>query len=223
MKFLKKKFNQMVRSSLITSTLLIIIGILLIAKPEEILSLISIIIGIGLVIIGIFGVINYIRDFKDDEPFSLDIIYGVICLIVGSILITNTKIVGSILPIVLGVWMVINSIIKAEYAMIIKDSDNKDWKITFIFSILALICGILFIFNPFKGAELITQIIGSILVFYSLIDIINIIILKKDIKDFKDEIKKTKKEIEKDIKEAEYEEIEKDDKKSKSKNNKKKK
>ncbi len=229
MSFLKRKFNQMIRSSLITSIVLIVIGVFLIVKPEEILSLISIIIGIGLVVMGIFGVVNFIKDIQDNNPMSLDLIYGALCLIVGSVLITNTKIVGSILPIVLGIWMVINSIIKAQYATILKEDNNREWQLTLIISILTLVCGILFIFNPFKGAAVLTQIIGTILVIYSVMDIINIIILKKNIHDFKKDvkkdIKKTKKaieEIDKEVKEATYEEVEeKKEKKSTKKTTKK--
>lgn len=219
----------MIRSSLITSIVLIVIGVFLIVKPEEILSLISIIIGIGLVVMGIFGVVNFIKDIQDNNPMSLDLIYGALCLIVGSVLITNTKIVGSILPIVLGIWMVINSIIKAQYATILKEDNNREWQLTLIISILTLVCGILFIFNPFKGAAVLTQIIGTILVIYSVMDIINIIILKKNIHDFKKDvkkdIKKTKKaieEIDKEVKEATYEEVEeKKEKKSTKKTTKK--
>ncbi len=217
MEFLKKKFNEMIRSSLITSIILIVVGLLLMIKPEEVLSLISIIIGIGIVIIGIFGVINYVRDLQDNHSMSLDIIYGVICLIVGSILIINTKIVGSILPIVLGIWMIINSIIKAQYTLMLKDSNNSQWKVTLVFSVLTLVCGILFVFNPFKGAALITQIIGAIVVIYSIMDIANVIILKKNIHDFKKDVKKVKEVIEEkteDVKEANYEEVEKEEKKS---------
>lgn len=224
MNFLKRKFNQMIRSSLITSIVLVVVGILLIVKPEEILSLISIIIGIGLVVMGIFGVVNFIKDIQDNNPMSLDLIYGALCLIVGSVLITNTKIVGSILPIVLGIWMVINSIIKAQYATILKEDNNREWQLTLIISILTLVCGILFIFNPFKGAAVLTQIIGTILVIYSVMDIINIIILKKNIHDFKKDvkkdIKKTKKaieEIDKEVKEATYEEVEEKPKKKSTK------
>ncbi len=219
----------MIRSSLITSIVLVVIGVFLIVKPEEILSLISIIIGIGLVVMGIFGVVNFIKDIQDNNPMSLDLIYGALCLIVGSVLITNTKIVGSILPIVLGIWMVINSIIKAQYATILKEDNNREWQLTLIISILTLVCGILFIFNPFKGAAVLTQIIGTILVIYSVMDIINIIILKKNIHDFKKDvkkdIKKTKKaieEIDKEVKEASYEEVEeKKEKKSTKKTTKK--
>lgn len=214
MEFLKKKFNGMIRSSLISSMFLIIIGFLLIMKPEEVLSLISIVIGIGIVIIGIFGVINYIRDLQEGTTMSLEIIYGVICLIVGSILITNTKIVGSILPIVMGIWMIMNSIIKAQYTLMLKDDNNARWKVTLVFSILTLICGILFIFNPFKGAAILTQIIGSILVIYAVIDIANVMVLKKNIKDFKKDVKQDMKkvkerieDISEEVTEATYEEM----------------
>ena len=176
MNYVRKKFNQMIRSTIITSIFLVIIGILLIARPEEILTMISIILGVGIIIVGIFGFLNYANDLKEGRTISMDIVYGIICVIVGTLLIVNTKIFASILPIVMGVWMVINSIIKAQYTLVLKDEGNPNWKLTLLFSVLTLACGILFIFNPFKTASMFMQIFGAIMVVYSIMDIINVII-----------------------------------------------
>lgn len=224
MKYIKRKFNQMIRNTIITSLFLMIIGVLLIAKPEEILTMISIVLGVGIMIVGIFGFLNYANDLKEGRTMSMDIIYGIICVIVGALLIINTKIFASILPIVLGIWMVINSIIKAQYTLLLKDEGNSNWKITLIFSVLTLACGILFIFNPFKTASMFMQIFGAIMVIYSIMDVVNVIILKKNIKSFendvKEDIKEVKKEIEnikEQVQEAKYEEVEKKERETKPK------
>ena len=61
MKDIKKQLSRLWWNSLLTSLLFIIVGILLIWKPEEIITMISIVVGIGIIIIGIFGFIKYLK------------------------------------------------------------------------------------------------------------------------------------------------------------------
>ena len=58
---------------------------------------------------------------------------------------------------------------------------NGQWKTTLIFSIVSAICGVVLICNPFKGAVIIMQIIGGVIVAYSILDIISNITIKKNV------------------------------------------
>lgn len=182
MKEMKQEYNKVWWSSIITSLAFAIIGILLMIYPAEIITAISIIVGIGIIIAGIFAFLRYFRNVEMKNYFKFDLIYGVICVIAGTLLILNPKTVTSILPLVLGVWIIINSIIKIQYALTIKQYDKNAWVSTMVLAIITLACGILFVFNPFKGATILTQIIGGMITFYSVIDIINSCILKKKVR-----------------------------------------
>ena len=100
--------------------------------------------------------------------------------------------------------MIGNSVIKIQYAMTLKDYNSNNWLTIMIVSVLTLACGILFVFNPFKGATLLTQTLGIALFAYAVVDIVNSCILKKNMKKFS---KQVKEEI-KEFKEAVYEEVE---------------
>ncbi len=187
MKELKNEFNKVWWNSLLTSIALIVIGILLMTYPTEILTAISMIIGIGIIVAGVFAFIRYFQNSKNEvmrNYFTFDLIYGVICLIAGSLLMINTKAIASILPLVLGIWMVINSVTKIQYALTIRQYNKESGLPTLILAILTLICGILFIFNPFRGMEVITQILGGIIAFYAVVDLVNAFLLKKRVRDF---------------------------------------
>lgn len=202
MEEIKKSFNKIWYGEFASSILFAIIGILLIVWPEQIIKMISTIIGIAIIILGIFGIIRYFRN--NERTFNFDLMYGIICVIAGALIVTNTKVVASFLPVIIGIWMIGNSVIKIQYAMTLKDYNSNNWLTIMIVSVLTLACGILFVFNPFKGATLLTQTLGIALFAYAVVDIVNSCILKKNMKKFS---KQVKEEI-KEFKEAVYEEVE---------------
>ena len=180
MKELKKQISKLWWDSIFTSLIFLIVGIMLILKPTEIITMISMVVGIGIMIAGIFAFVKYFK--IKEKNFRFDFIYGVICIVSGILLVLNPEAVASVLPLVLGIWMVIHSMMKIEYILTLSKNHDISFWITTILTVLTLASGILFIFNPFKGAAILTQILGSIITFYALMDVINAFVLKKSVK-----------------------------------------
>lgn len=177
---MSKKTNRVLAGATISSIFLMLVGILFIVKPGDIIEMISTVIGIVIII---FGILALIRNFTfKSNIYKSDLIYGVICIVSGTILIRSTEAVASVLPIILGVWMIINSSFKIQSAFLLKESNNKIWVRVIIMGILTLSLGVFFVINPFKGAEFLMQLIGYVLVIYSVIDIISAVTLRKTIK-----------------------------------------
>lgn len=188
MKNLKDRFQRLFWHSLFTSFLFICVGVLLIIKPSEVIQLISIVIGIGIIIAGIFAFIKYLKLYKEQNGFYFDLVYGIICIVAGTLLIFNPNAVASILPLILGVWMLINSAFKIQYVLDLKKYQDSSWIWTLVLTILTLACGILFIFNPFRGAEILMMLLGITIIVYAIMDVINMILLRKKGKEFLGEI-----------------------------------
>ncbi len=180
MKELKKQISKLWWDSIFTSLIFLIVGIMLILKPTEIITMISMVVGIGIMIAGIFAFVKYFK--IKEKNFRFDFIYGVICIVSGILLVLNPEAVASVLPLVLGIWMVIHSMMKIEYILTLSKNHDISFWITTILTVLTLASGILFIFNPFKGAAILTQILGSIITFYALMDVINAFVLRKSVK-----------------------------------------
>ena len=178
METLMKKFF---RSSLISSITLLIIGILLILQSEITIITISYIIGTLLIALGAIAIIKFIKNINNIAREDLDIVYGTVTIILGVIVIYNPEAIASIIPIIIGIGIVISSATKLQYAIELKDNLNGQWKTTLIFSIVSAICGVVLICNPFKGAGIIMQIIGGVIVAYSILDIISTITIKKNV------------------------------------------
>ena len=201
MEEIKRSFNKIWYGGLFGSIIFLLIGILLLVEPAAVISIIVDIIGTSVIVLGVFGIIRYFRN--KNESFNFDLMYGIICIVAGALIICNVKTVASFLPIIIGIWMIGNNVIKIQYAMNLKDYAESNWLTVMIISVISLAVGILFVFNPFKGATLITQGLGIALCLYAIIDIVNAVILKRNVKAFTKEVKK----VEEKIKEAVYEEV----------------
>ena len=178
METLMKKFF---RSSLISSIILMIIGVLLILQSEITIITISYLIGTLLIAMGAIAIIKFIKNINNVAREELDIFYGVVTIIQGVIVVYNPEAIASIIPIIIGIGIIINSATKLQYALELRESLNNQWKTTVVISIISAVCGVILICNPFKGAVVIMQIIGGFIVAYSILDIVSTITIKKNV------------------------------------------
>lgn len=197
---IKKYYNKFFTTSIITSIVFIALGMFLFLKPETTISTISYIIGIVILLLGAFSVVKHFSD-KEQNSFDFSLVYGILSIIVGIVIIVNPTALAKIITFVLGFWIVINSIIKIQYSLDLKKYNNNAWIPTLVIGLLTLIWGLILVFNPFGGALDITKLIGLFIIIYSILDIVECVILNKNIKDIKKEVKKIEKKAKKIIEE----------------------
>ena len=183
---LKKVFNI----SIISSVLLFLFGLVLAVNAEGFIKSITVAIGVVLLLIGVFPVIDYFRYRKDGLGASVGLISGIFSIVCGLMLFINEDLLMILIPVFIGVWMIINGINKIQVSFEIKDLGEKSWIITFIYSILIMVLGGYFIVNPISGATTVTSFIGIILCIYAVLDIIDCVIIKVKVKSFKKELDK---------------------------------
>ena len=183
---LKKVFNI----SIISSVLLFLFGLVLAVNAEGFIKSITVAIGVVLLLIGVFPVIDYFRYRKDGLGASVGLISGIFSIVCGLMLLINEDLLMILIPVFIGVWMIINGINKIQVSFEIKELGEKSWIITFIYSILIMVLGGYFIVNPISGATTVTSFIGIILCIYAVLDIIDCVIIKVKVKSFKKELDK---------------------------------
>ena len=183
---LKKVFNI----SMISSVLLFLFGLILAVNAEGFIKSITVAIGVILLLIGVFPVIDYFRYRKEGLGASVGLISGIFSIVCGLMLLINEDLLMILIPVFIGVWMIINGINKIQVSFEIKDLGEKSWIITFIYSILIIVLGGYFIVNPISGATTVTSFIGIILCIYAVLDIIDCIIIKVKVKNFKKDLDK---------------------------------
>lgn len=176
--------------SIISTLIMLIFGILLFIFPETVINSITIGMGVIFIMIGIVPIINYFRFRKKGFSTTFSFMLGIFCIVAGLILLMNKNILGTIIPILTGVWMIINSINRISISMDLRDDNISFWSITFIYAILTLILGVLLILDPVNGGKFVTKSIGIIICVYSVFDIVDLILIKIKAKKVVKEIKK---------------------------------
>ena len=106
--YLEVYMKNLLKSSITTSLLLLILGILLVFESEATIFTISYIIGAILICAGVYALIRFFTNSKKDSnsAIGLDVLYGVVTIILGGLIIKNPKAIGSLLPIVIGIAII---------------------------------------------------------------------------------------------------------------------
>ena len=170
------------KGSIVLSICLIVLSCFLIFKPDISLSVLFICLGCFLLVVGIMHTISYFSSPKEFKAFSFELVEGIVYIILGFVLIFNPNIVKAFLPIIIGCWMIINSIVRFQLAFNLKSSDSPSWKIVLLFSFLTLILGIVMVINPFASMSALTMICGVMLLVSELINIFESISMIKFLK-----------------------------------------
>ena len=185
---MKKIMNGIFKSSILGAISLVVLGILLIFESEATIVTISYVVGGILVAIGVLALLKFYKEVKENADTGMDVIYGIISVILGIVVISNPKAVASIIPIVIGLIIILNSGTKLQFSVELKRNNNNLWKSTMILSLVSTLCGVLLVFNPFKGAAFITKLIGILILVYDMLDIVYTITIKNTVKKIKNAI-----------------------------------
>lgn len=180
---IENKIKRTFNISLASSFLFVIVGLFLFIKPDTTISIISYITGGILIFMGLFNIYKYFSSYSNLNLFSFDLSYGVLLFIAGLFLVIDTSIFSKVINVILGIWIIINSVIKFQYALVLKRVNNTDWSYIILVSLLSFIWGIVLIINPLKSALALTQIIGIFIIIYAVLDIIDNFIIRKNIND----------------------------------------
>ena len=176
---MKIEVKKTVWPSLISSGVILVLGLLLFFKSSVTLMGISYIFGGLIIAIGVLAIVRFISNNHSDISNQLNIVYGIICIISGIFFIEKPEIIGSIIPVVMGIGIIISSSLKIQQSFNLKSLNSSYFFWSFVTALLSLICGVVLLFNPFKGAVIITKVIGIFLVMYAILDICNTLVLKK--------------------------------------------
>ncbi len=178
MEYLEKFLKKTGWSSLISSIIFAILGIILIAKPEETVKFVSYILGGIFVLIGIIRIINYVVTKGKYNIYNDGMLFGIIAIILGIVTICYSRQIGNIFRVLIGIWIVYSSIVRMNTSFKLKVLEDRIWIYSLLIAIIMLLCGIYIACNP--GAILMT--IGTVILIYSILDIIESIIFLNNIK-----------------------------------------
>lgn len=172
-----ERFNKMLTISIVSSIVIALVGAVLLFMPKLSNKLIGVIMGVLFILYGITTIYKYITR-NGAKLYSLNLLYGIIILLIGVIIVLVPFSVTSFLTICLGLYLIIIGINKVTYGIWFKIGNHSSWLITLVIGIMLIFFGILILSNPFSSLT-ITRLVGAFLILASILDITDLILLKK--------------------------------------------
>ena len=172
-----ERFNKMLTISIVSSIVIALVGAVLLFMPKLSNKLIGIIMGSLFILYGITTIYKYITR-NGAKLYSLNLLYGIIILLIGVIIVLVPFSVTSFLTICLGLYLIIIGINKVTYSIWFKIGNHSSWLITLVIGIMLIFFGLLILSNPFSSLT-ITRLVGAFLILASILDITDLILLKK--------------------------------------------
>ena len=181
----QKKVNTFINSSILASLAFFALGVVFLAMPGLSLDIIRWVIAISSLVIGALLVAADLGK-RRTFPFFSTTIAGIVLLIIGLVFIRHPGIMD-IFPIILGAVFIVSAFSSGRLTSAL--SGTTAGKYATITTILAIICGILLIANPWEGNISMMIFAGIMMIIYSLSTFVDMIVLKKNVKELSKELK----------------------------------
>ena len=173
----KKFFKRFAFNDILISLVLILIGIMMIVKPEVIQSSIAIIIGSVFIFIGIINLIDYFYNKRMD---SFLFATAIISIIIGIVIMFCTEFILSAFRIIIAIWIIFSGIMNLHKTIVYRQSISSLWLVALILSIVIIVAGIIILVNT--GSIL--QMIGITILVYGVINIVENVIFIRKVDDY---------------------------------------
>ena len=174
LKIIKKELNI----SIISSIIYIILGIIIVLNPETTLNIVSTTISVLAIIYGMIMTIINIANIREEG----NLIFGILLVVMGIALLIYPNSLNVLISLGIGIWFISSSVSRIKFAVLLKDIKELNWLIVLISAIITLLIGISFIFTPLSSAVALTTASAILMIVYSIIDIFEILFIKKNIK-----------------------------------------
>ena len=153
------------------SLLLIVLSVFLMLKPIEIIGTLIKVIGMILLICGVFDFANYFVKKKEESLFDYGLVKGIIEITIGVLFIFKYDLLINLFPCILGLIIVFINIFKLQTAISLKEFESN-YMTGVIISSLSIILGLVIVINPFETLEVVIIVSGAVLLISELSNII---------------------------------------------------
>lgn len=182
-----ERISRILKGQITTSVIYILLGLCLILMPVKTVNVIcKVVFGVMMIAAGFYHVMIYVREKENATP--LDMFSGAILLVFGGFLFFNPQIVVKVLPILLGAFILIDSIWTLQGCLRLKKRKCGEWKFLLMGSLVFIGLGITLVINPFTVVKYTIIFAGWILLCNGVVDLIFLFVLRRGLKRIVEEV-----------------------------------
>lgn len=166
-------FKKIREQALIRALIFLVLGILIIIFPDPIMRIIVYILGALFIVMGVINLITYFsnRSHSRGEASDFTFILGILYILIGIILLVFYKQILLILPVVLGILLILDATLYFLESINLSKVSSGTGIPLLVYSIIMVIVGIIFMFNPFGSLSFLLRVFGVILICIAVFDV----------------------------------------------------
>ena len=181
-----EKINNFLKGQIVTSIIYIALGVCLAFMPVNTINVIcKFVFGILLIFVGFYHILIYILEKLNST--ILDLFSGGVLMVIGIFLFMNPQIVVKLLPILLGTFILVDSIWSLKGSLKLKKHGSGTWKFLLIGSLIFIGLGISLVLNPFAMVKYTVIFAGWIFLSNGVTDLVYLVLLRRGLKELKQE------------------------------------
>lgn len=142
------------------SIILFLFGLLLIIDPSEYGRAIGEVAGASMILFGVFKLVGYFSKDLFRLAFQYDLAFGILLITLGIISIFKAENMMTFLSMVIGIAVLADALFKIQIAMDSKEFGIGRWWMIFLMAVVTGLVGLLLIFDPVGGGEILVRLLG---------------------------------------------------------------
>lgn len=182
----KKMFSNFI----ISAACYIALGVALMAWPKASLNIFCYVIGGVTAAYGLWRIYRYITH-REDRYATVGLFVGIIALALGICLFVKPEIFSSILPIILGLYLIFDGIVKLQAVLTIRKDGYPKWGILLLLALLMIVLGGVIVYNPFDSGVVLVAFVGASMLVDGVINLWNAIVVRQQLSIVRDAVKET--------------------------------
>lgn len=174
-----KTLKRIKVSAILLSCVFIALGVCILIWPGISAVTLCWLVGILAIVFGAMQLVRYCTAGPLGAIFRHDLALGVFGILAGVLLVLHPMGVLSIMPIVIGFYIVIDSVLGLQASIDLARTGHTGWWLALVAAILSAVCGVLLILSPFEGAAALMVVLGISLIFDGVQNLVTVLYLAR--------------------------------------------
>ncbi len=164
------------------SALQLVLGIVLIVKPEMSATVLCRLLGVCLLIAGFVRLVGYFSRDLYRLAFQFDLAYGILTMVLGLLMLLRTEAVVRFLLPVVGILVLLDGLLRLQTALDARGFGIQRWWLILVAAVFVGAFGLLLLLQPDAGLTAAMILLGVALVLDALLSLAAMLLLVKIIR-----------------------------------------
>ena len=155
---------------ILASILYLLLGLVLLIWPAASSLALCRLLGAALLLYGLFNLVGFFLRDSGMGAFRLELFLGVIATGVGIFFLVQSRLVLSFLPIVMGVYVVIDSAVALKRTLELYRMEYHRWWLSLVLALVGIVLGLVLVLRPFAVTTAFFRLVGVVFLYLGISD-----------------------------------------------------